>query len=203
MWPTWCRHSVFSPCISPSLNSTKSWIPRLSSRCNQKTFQKKFSSDFPGGPVVKTASGTGLVPGQGRSHMPKGAAQTNKQKEMFFSSGQNTRKGPPCGIDLLGEDWYNLIFFTLLCRPQARGHTPMQTCFIIYLFIYFSGCARSSLLCRRFSSSDELGLLPSCGAGASHCSGVSRWGARTLEHTTFSSRGPSVAACLGSRAQVP
>ena len=33
--------------------------------------------------MVKTASGTGLIPCQGRSHMPKGAAQTNKKK---FSS---------------------------------------------------------------------------------------------------------------------
>ena len=150
VWPTWYRHSVFFPHISPSLNSTKSWILR-------------------------------------RSHMPKGAAQTNKQKGIFFSSGQNTRKGPPCGMDLLGEDWYNLIFFTLLCWPQAWGHTPMQICFIIYLYIYFFGCARSLLLCRLFSSFDELGLLSSCGAGASHCNGFSCWGAQALEHTTFSS----------------
>ena len=41
----------------------------------------------------------------------------------------------------------------------------------------------------RLFSCDEQGLLSSCGARASHCSGFSLRGARTLGHTGLSSRG--------------
>ena len=49
----------------------------------------------------------------------------------------------------------------------------------IYLFVF--GCARSSLLHRLVSTCVEGGLLSSCSAWASHCSGLSCW-AWTLGH---------------------
>ena len=43
----------------------------------------------------------------------------------------------------------------------------------IYIFIFLFGCAGSLLLHRLFSSYSERGLLSSCGARASPCSGLS------------------------------
>ena len=55
----------------------------------------------------------------------------------------------------------------------------------IYLFVF--GCAGSSLLHRLFSSCGEPGLLPSCGARASHCGGFSCCRAQALGTVGFSS----------------
>ena len=46
----------------------------------------------------------------------------------------------------------------------------------------FFGCTRSLLLCGFFSSCAEWGLLPSCDAWASYCSGLSCCRARALDH---------------------
>ena len=60
--------------------------------------------------------------------------------------------------------------------------------FVVILFIYlFFGCAESSLLCGLFSSCVEQGLISSCGARVSHCSGFSFRGVQALELTGFSS----------------
>ena len=60
--------------------------------------------------------------------------------------------------------------------------------FFLKFLSFFSGCAGSLLLCRLFSSCGK-GLLSSCGAWASHCSGFSCWGAWALRHASFSSCG--------------
>ena len=55
--------------------------------------------------------------------------------------------------------------------------------FFYYLFIF--GCSGSSLLRGLFSSFGERGLLSSCGAWASHCSGFSCCRAWALGRTAF------------------
>ena len=54
--------------------------------------------------------------------------------------------------------------------------------FFLFFFLTF-GCAGSSLLHRLFSSCDKQGLLSSCGAQASHCSGFSCCEAYGLQGT--------------------
>ena len=69
--------------------------------------------------------------------------------------------------------------------------------YLAILFAYFSfffnnstfGHARSPLLHALFSSCDKQGILSSCSVHASHWGGFSRWGARALGCTGFSSRG--------------
>ena len=58
----------------------------------------------------------------------------------------------------------------------------------IYLFIW--GCAGSSLLCGLFSCCSERGLLSSCGARTSDCSGFSCCRALAVGHEGFSSFRP-------------
>ena len=57
----------------------------------------------------------------------------------------------------------------------------------IHLFIF--GCAGSSLLQTLFSSCCKQGLLSSCRALASHCSGFSCYAARALDRVGFCSCG--------------
>ena len=62
---------------------------------------------------------------------------------------------------------------------MGRGHTKhLGTRFLFLMFI--SGCAGSSPLHGLFSHHGDWGLLSSCGARASHCSGLSSPGARAL-----------------------
>ena len=80
--------------------------------------------------------------------------------------------------------------FTVLCIQQtfnkiAQIFVEQMLCFSWHSFLYpwalflknnclfMFGCAGSSLLCRRISHCSEQGLLSSCGAQASHCSGFS------------------------------
>ena len=55
-------------------------------------------------------------------------------------------------------------------------HSPV----ISFQSFLFFGCAESSLLLGLFSSCGEWGLLSSCGAGTSHCSGFSYCRAQVL-----------------------
>ena len=65
---------------------------------------------------------------------------------------------------------------------------------ILFIYLFIFGCAGSLLLHGLFSSCGEKGLLPSCRARASHCSGFSHCIARAL--------GPQQKSrLLGSRAQ--
>ena len=67
----------------------------------------------------------------------------------------------------------------------------------IYLFI--SGCAGSLLLLRLFSSCGEQGLLSSCTAQASYCSGLSCCRAPALGYVGSSSWQLTGLAALGPK----
>ena len=72
--------------------------------------------------------------------------------------------------------------------------------FMLYLFIF--GCVLSLLLRGLFSSHGEWGLLSSCSAGPSHCSGFSGGGTWALLACRLQKlRVGSVAVVLGSKAQ--
>ena len=82
-----------------------------------------------------------------------------------------------------------LITQQLLCPSLIHTHASTLFCSIFPLFslnkkileilikkknhYLFFGCIGSSFLCGLFSSCSQQGLLPSCGAQASHCSGFS------------------------------
>ena len=72
--------------------------------------------------------------------------------------------------DCKGSDTTERLHFHF--HGSSRGHKHLRHLFISYLLLFF-GCARSSLLCRLFSSCGECRLLSSWGAWASHWSGFS------------------------------
>ena len=87
-----------------------------------------------------------------------------------------------------------------LQRSMLKGKNSISkdcilcdTNYIIFFFFKFYllifGCAGSSLLLGLFSRRREQGLLFSCGAQPSHCSGFSCCGSRALELAGFSSCG--------------
>ena len=88
--------------------------------------------------------------------------------------------------------WALFVFVGCTERPSHRGsqHTLLQVSapyhflfkkIILFICLFVFGCARSSLLHRLDSTCVEWGLLSSCRAWASHCSGLSCW-AWTLGH---------------------
>ena len=75
---------------------------------------------------------------------------------------------------------------------------PGKPCFVnSHLFLF--DCAGSLLLLWTFSSCRERGSLPSCGAGASHCSGFSCQGAWALQPVGFSSYGTRFSCSIACR----
>ena len=77
----------------------------------------------------------------------------------------------------------------VLCSCSASA---LRTVLLVDVFFFYElsfGCAGSSLLHDLYSSCRERGLLSSCSAWATHCSGFS-CGAWALGHMGFSSCGP-------------
>ena len=80
------------------------------------------------------------------------------------------------------------VWFTGLHFPQSfeeYAGREQHICFfpnyftiILFMYSFIFGCAGSLLLCGLFSSCSEQGLVSSCGARASHCSGFSCHGAQ-------------------------
>ena len=74
-----------------------------------------------------------------------------------------------------------LLRFIHLLSPRFQVFSTVENItFFKKNYVFISGCAGFLLLQGCFSSCDEWGLLSSCAAKASHCSGFSCFGAQAL-----------------------
>ena len=83
---------------------------------------------------------------------------------------------------------------TWLLQPLKRGRLHPNTLFQMFIYLFLASLGLHCSV-QAFSSCGEWGLLSSCGARTSQCSGFSNCGARTLRRVGFSS--------CGARAQLP
>lgn len=119
-------------------------------------------------------------------------------RDGFLPTGTHTGQqlgccalGPPCLAQARPRPMKGHINFSgsglndrvMASEPMTMGWN-VQPCplplLIFFFFILFFGYAGSSLPCRLFSSCGRRGPLSSCGAQASHCSGLSCCGAEAL-----------------------
>ena len=76
----------------------------------------------------------------------------------------------------------------LLLRSRKDNDIFPHHFFFMFMYLFISGCAGSSLLCQLSSGCGQQGLFSSC-VRASHCRGFSSCGARALGRAGFRSCG--------------